>query len=72
MLAPSVCLASAASTCSLQDAILTQSFQAVDLSQTNSMAIWKSLSSAEVPTLTLQHVQKAWDGRSPPKSKLKS
>ena len=26
------------------------------------MAIWKSLSSTEVPTLTLQHVQKAWDG----------
>ena len=62
-LAPSAFLASAASTRSLQDAILPQRFQAKeDISQTHSLAIWKSLSSAEVPAPALQHVQKAWDG----------
>ena len=61
-LAPSVFLASAASTRSLQDAILPQCFRALeDISQTQTMAIWKSLSSAEVLASRLQHVQKAWD-----------
>ena len=55
-------LASAASMCSLQDAILPQCFRALeDISQTHSMAIWKSLSLAEAPASRLQHVQKVWD-----------
>ena len=62
-LAPSAFFAFTASTHSLQDAILPQCFRDLeDVSQTHSMAIWKSLSSAEVPVPALQHVQKAWDG----------
>ena len=54
---------SAASMRSLQNAILSQHFRALEyVSQIHSITIWKSPSSAEVPAPTLQHVQKPWDG----------
>ena len=59
-LAPSAFLASAASMHSLQDAIRTQRFKALeDVSQIHSMVIWKYLTSVDILAPTLQHVQKA-------------
>ena len=62
-LASSIFLESATSTCSFHHAILPQCFRALDdISQTHYVAIWKSLSSSDVPAPRLQHVQKAWNG----------
>jgi len=64
MLAPSVFLASAASTLQLQQSILPDSIRIVDDKSTKpTESIWTNLSNSSKPTAELHHIQKAWDRR---------
>jgi len=64
ILAPSVFLASAASTLQLQQSILPDNIRTLsDESIESTDSIWTNLSNSSTPAVELHHIQKAWDGR---------
>jgi len=63
MLAPSACLASAASTLVLQQSILPDSiWMQGDQSVASTETLWTGLANSPKPSQQTQHIQKAWDG----------